>query len=274
MSISTNTLNITLSYPSYFNEGGGSVMLEQETWNPYTGHLTKMQVVGWLGRIILNWVSPSENCRPPGDGWGKYLYAYPYPANLRYRIGVSHGNLGQPIQETLNFTELLRCNLELSPALKFPPLQITSAVFEGDCYTAKGEITSHPRITITDAGITLSAKVYASLRITYLVRRFVYPLTMQSRTEYQDKKYQSFFWAAWVGGTKYIEVEAPFNAESKDEECLNKWGDGAGHFTELPGPGGTDLGEGDLVVDDKPYGHVTGEDEYIDIDYCSQKQTS
>jgi len=265
----TAALDITLvSARDAEPESGGSLILEQESWDPYTGHLTKMQIIGWLGLIIFNTAAPGSNCPPDGPGFEKFIYAFPYPQNLNYKIGCSHGSLGTRKIETIEFSELVQCNLSRTPQMQYPAVAITSYAFEGDCYSKDGDIVAAPSIRVRNNVLTLSTAVYASLRVSYLVERHVYRISIQPRQEYHDKKYQSFVYAVWPGGTNYLGVEDPVGAESEEQECNNIF-DGNNNFTGLPKPGGTSIG-GDLEVEgDEPYGPVSGEDEYVDIDYCS-----
>lgn len=267
--MSTSSLDITLvSARDAEQESGGSLILEQESWDPYTGHLTKLQILGWLGLILFNTAAPVPNCPPDGPGFEKFIYAFPYPQSLNYRIGCSHGTLGAAIVDTLEFSELIQCDLNKNPPMKYPAVSITSYEFVGDCYNSKGETVIPPAVSIRRNVLSLSAAVYATLRISYIVERHAYRIGIREREEYHEKKYQSFVWAAWAGGTTFLEVDAPLGADDEEKECNNIYDPNSGHFHTLPPPGGTSIGDG-LTIEDEPYGPVSGSDDYIDIDYCS-----
>jgi len=272
VSLTPNTLQISLSLPYDTVDTGGSLLLEQESWDPYTGHLTKMQIIGWLGRILFRRKAPGNNCPPDGPGFEKYIYAFPYPQSLNYKIGCSHGVLGARIIQNLEFSELVQCDLKLNPPMKYPAIAIKSYSFIGDCYNSKGEIVAPPSVTIRENILTLSAKVYATLRVSYLVERHTYRVAIREREEYHNKKYQSFIYAVWPGGAEFIEIDAPLGADDQEPECNNIFG-GGGNFDDLPLPGGTNIEDGELEIEDEPYGPVSGSDDYIDVDYCSMEVT-
>lgn len=68
-----------------------------------------------------------------------------------------------------------------------------------------------------------------------------------------------------------MEVEAPLGTEV-DEECNNVFDPNNNNYGGLPRPGGTEITDGEFDgLDDNPYGPVSGSDEYIDVDYCTNE---
>jgi hypothetical protein len=271
MASSRHTLRLALTTPQWSAESGGSVLLEQESMDPYTGHLTKLQALAWMRKIAFGGDDPASNCPGDGPGYEKALYAYPWPIDLRYRAHLSSGTMTGPIVEQIEFTELVQCNLTRQPALRYPAMSITSHEWVGDTYAATGEIVPRPQVTIRNNLLRLSAEVYGSLRVSYMVCRHTYLAAVQPRVQYAEQVLQAFLVAVWSGGTAYIELEAPATAE--DGECDSRWNPGTGAFDYLLGgvPGsGSSIDGG--TEDDDDYGPVPAEDETVYIDYCTQQE--
>lgn len=267
-----HSLRLTLTTPQSAGISGGSVLLEQEAWDPYTGHLTKVAALGWLRKMLFGGDAPIANCPGDGPGYQKALYAYPSPEGLNYRAMLSHGQLTGPVIERREFSELIQCNLDRRPPLKYPALAITSHQWVGETYDASGELVPAPLITVVGNSLHLSAEVYGSLRVSYLVCRHTYVATVQPRPEYGENKLQTYLLAVWSGGNSHLEVEAPATAE--DGVCNSRWNPGTGMFDYLPyGEPGSGTGfEGSGDDDDNPFRPVDGEDEHKYIDYCTQEE--
>lgn len=272
MASDQHSLRVSLNSPLASAAAGGSVLLQQEAWDPYVGQLTKMQVFAWLSKIIFQTAIPSGYCPPGFPGFSKTIYAFPSSPSLNFKVGCSNGSLHDGHVEILDYTELVQVNLNRNPPLKYPAMSISSYAWDGDVYNKIGEMVGHPDISLIDNSLSLRDTVYGSLRVTYKVYRYTYILSVQPREEYQEKKFQSFIYAVWGGGTTYIEVEAPVGAEQEEIPCNNILGGGIGQFSPFGViPGSTELGEsGEFSDDENPYaGKVTGEDETQYIDYCS-----
>lgn len=269
----TINMQVALSARSTIPENG-YVMLAQESWEPYVGHLTKLQAIGWLTKFIFAGPDPASFCPDIiGDGYAKTIYAFPSKDNLNFRIGCSNGTITQGAIQYLDFTELIQVNLDKTPSLKYPALRLTSYIWEGEVYNSKGEVVTPPQINLNSHAPILSASVYGSLRLTYQTFRHTYTVTIQPRAEYQENKFQSFIWAIWNGGTTWIEVEAPLGAESDSSamSCLSKYDGSAGQFSPVAGTTGkTILPSGFDGSEEEPFGKVEGEDETVNIDYCTQ----
>lgn len=277
MAAGQHSLRVALGSPLAATAArGGSVLLQQEAWDPYVGHLTKMQVFAWLSKIIFQTAAPAGFCPPDAPGFAKTIYAFPSPASLNFKIGCSNGNLTPGLVEILDYTELVQVNLSRNPPLKYPAMSISSYAWDGDVYNKKGEMVGPPDILLINNSLNLRQEVYGSLRVTYKVYRNTYTLSVQPREEYQEKNFQSFIYAVWGGGTTYIEVEAPVGSEQEEVPCNNILGGGIngglGQFGVLGATPGSTTG-GELETEDDPYqGQVSGSDENRYIDYCTQKE--
>lgn len=272
---SRHSLRLALTTPRAAGASFGSLLLEQEAWDPYTGHLTKVAAVGWLRKMLFGGDAPIPNCPGDGPGYQKAVYAYPSPEGLNYRAYISHGRLTGPVIERREFSELIQCNLDRRPQLKYPALSITSHQWQGETYNAKGDMVPAPQIAVVDNTIRLSAEVYGSLRVSYLVCRHTYVVAVTPRDEYGENKLQAYLLAVWAGGNNHLEIEAPATAE--DGVCNSRWNPGTGMFDYLPtwseGMGGGFSGDGDGEGDDdNPFRPVDGQDEHKYIDYCTQEE--
>jgi hypothetical protein len=272
---SRHSLRLALTTPQAAGISGGSVHLEQEKWDPYTGHLTKVAALGWLQKMLFGGDAPPSNCPGDGPGYQKALYAYPQPEGLNYQAYLSHGLLTGPVIQRREFTELIQCNLDRRPGLKYPAIAINSHEWQGETYDGQGNMVPPPLVEVVDNSIRLSSAVYGSLRVSYLVCRHTYVAAVQPREEYGENKLQTYLLAVWAGGNNHLEVEAPATAE--DGLCNSRWNPGAGMFGYLPtwseGMGGGLSGDGDGdEEDDNPYRPVDGEDENRYIDYCTQEE--
>lgn len=269
-----HSLRLALTTPQWSAMSGGSVLLEQESWDPYTGHLTKLQALAWMRKIAFGGDDPASNCPGDGSGYSKALYAFPWPASLSYRAHLSHGQMTGPLVQVVEFSELVRCNLTRQPPLRYPAISITSHEWVGDTYSANGEIVTRPQVQVQIRNnlLRLSAEVYGSLRVSYKVMRHTYSVTVKPREQYAEKSLQAFLIAVWAGGTAYIELEAPATAE--DGECNNRWNRGTSRFDYLLGgvPGSGTAVDGGSESDDEPYNPVSGADETVYIDYCTQEE--
>lgn len=271
---SRHSLRLALTTPSAAAISGGTLLLEQESFDPYLGHLTKIAAVGWLKKMLFGDPEPDENCSGPGPGFEKRLYAYPSPPHLNYQAYLSHGSLTGPVVDRLQYEELVQVNLTKTPQLKYPAQSIFSSEWVAETYNAGGEMVVKPLVTVRQNRLRLSAEVYGTLRVVYTIERHVYTAHVDPRVEYGETSLQSFLVAVWSGGRAYIDIEAP--ADAKNGECKNRLGDGGGLFDYLPrtltNDGGTDSGDSDTEGDeDNPYGPVDGEDEDRYIDYCTQE---
>lgn len=271
--MATTSLDLILGETVIAEPGDGFVLLQQESWDPYIGQLTKMQAVSWLSKIIFQARSPLPNCPPDMPGFSKSVYGFPSHPSLVFSAGVSNGQLVRGPVETVEFSELLQVGLSRRPTLKYPAIKITSHSWEGDVYSKLGERINPPQVRVVDYGLEVSGEVYGSLRVSYLVYRYAYTVLIEPRAEYQERKLQSFFYAAWKGGIAHIEIEAPMGTQPEEIPCNNQWQTGVGQYDPILNglAGGMTAGDSGFEDGDDPYRPVSGEDVNEYVDYCSQE---
>lgn len=262
-------LTITLAKERPSN-AGGTLFIEQESLDPYLGHLTKIAALQWLNKILFGADEPASNCPEDGPGYNKAVYVFPSPENLNYKTYCSNGTYVGPLREEILFEELVQCDGESDPTLKYPATSIISWEWQTETYNTAGEVVAKPRITVKNNTLKFSKKVWGTVKVIYMINRHTYVLSIYPRMEYEENKIQSYFLAVWDGGTSYIEVEAPATAE--DGECNNRWNPGTGAYDYVSAiPASTSEIVNNESGDD-PYGPVPAEDETVYIDYCSQTE--
>jgi len=274
---SRHSLRLALPTGQRAPVSGGSLVLEQESWSPYLGHLTKVAAVGWLRKILFGGPELDENCSGEGPGFEKNLYAYPSPPHLNYRASLSYGALAGPFVDVREFSELVQVSLTRTPPLKYPAQQIMSFEWVAETYSATGEVIAPPSVTVRNNSLSLSSTVYGTLRVSYIVERHIYTAYVEPRLEYGETSLQSFLVAVWAGGNASLDIEAP--ADAKSGECKNRPGSPASYFDYVPrsltNDGGLTSGDSDSDSDtgeDSPYGPVDGFDSEEYIDYCTQEK--
>lgn len=235
------------------------VLLEQEPWDPYVGMLTKGGAFAYIRNLLFDeGDGVQENCGVDADGWiTGSVYAYPDPAALAYKIGVSHGKLGPRIETELQYAELLQIQNETEPELRYPTTSIISASWVTDALAKDGETMPRPAISTAGGRVRIAAKTYGTILVIYRVIRHTYQVWISPRPTAAENKYQSFIYAIWDGGNNVIEYKPPADAEDGGRcNSLARYGEGG---TEPP-------------TDCEPP-HASPEDLHYDVDYCTGEVT-
>lgn len=229
------------------------VLLEQAPMEIDVNYLTKAGVIRFLASKLPNSTTTiTTNCGPSDGSYSSTVYAYPYPQELNYRIGISWGSMGDRTMDIVTFTEIIQCDLQTTLKPKYPVLEIIDYDWVGDVYNAVGQAIEKPAITSIATGLTLSEPVYGSLVVAYRVVQHKYDIFVSSRGV--ENKLQSFSWAVWDGGNAMLELEPPDGAE--DGICQ---GGSSGTSSIEKIPGAPD--------------YVESHDETHHIDYCTMECT-
>jgi hypothetical protein len=246
-------------------------MLEQEPWDPYTGHLTAAAAVAYLDALLYGDPDAelSEMC-----GTDKYgtmygaIYVYPSPQTLNYRLAVTNGSLGMMRLENLTHREVLQVNMATDPPLRYPASLIFSATWLSGAWAVDGTELPAPAVDISGSRPHLAFPVVGSLLVVYKVVRHQYEVIIPPRTEATENIYQSHVYAVWNGGTRVMEFTTPPGISKTDSavrcnNSLNTWMYGIDPLTGLK------LGDSDFIdhPDDPPT--VKPEDESKYWDYCA-----
>ncbi|MBV5328491.1 MAG: hypothetical protein JZU65_12800 [Chlorobium sp.] len=245
-------LAISFSNPAS-SETDSFVLLEQEPIPIYTNYLTKAGVVRYLSAKLSAQAYVSTNCGDFENGYPTTIYAYPYPQNLGYRLGISSGSIEARAMAIVSFQEDLQCNLETTLKPKYPVLEIMQYDWVGEVYNRDGQAVAKPAVSVVANGLTLAEPVYGTLVVTYKVMQHSYPAYVPKRG--LKNKLQSFAWAVWTGGNTMLELEPPDGAE--DGTCQDSTASGIGSIEHVPS--GPD--------------YVESHDETHHIDYCTMECT-
>jgi hypothetical protein len=224
MSESAKILNISLSNTT---DSGGSVMIEQNAWSPYTGYLTKGGAVAYLYSLLFGDPedAPAENCGATGGVDGNAatgtVYTYPTPHTLQYKFAVSNANITGPFVEFLEFAEVAQIQNTTEVRLQYPTKRIISAE-----WLSKG--LGLPDIIITEGRVRVKKPTMGSMLVVYEVVRHTWEVAVNPRLDSTKNVYQNYIYAVWDGGNSYLEYTPPPDAQEGDSgsdsaECNSKW---------------------------------------------------
>lgn len=247
--MSTQTHSVTFAEETKSNND--FVLLEQEPWDPYIGFLTKMGVIGFLNELLFKEPEVQANCASDGSFYTNTLYAYPSRPNLSFKVGWVNAIVPNHLIKFPLYTEVIQCDMNLKATLKYPAMEIKSVGWVNEVYGETGEVTTKPNITIVSDGVKFSKKVYGSVLVTYKVCQHVFPFSVKRRTEAIENFFSAFAYAIWTGGNTFLELKAPEGAEEGECNTYRGTGTFSGKEPNVPE-------------------NVPSEDEYEDIDYCTQ----
>jgi len=251
--------------------------IEQEPWGKDVGETTNMQGVAGIVAAITGSLWPDRKCGANGIGeFTATVYVYSCEnIGRNYQFKVSHGSVSGRTIETAYREELVQCSMQLEHNTDYPVKQIATTAWIGHCYDERGTMTGRPEVDISDDGkITLSKKVWGSLRIRYTVERHIYEVTINRRFGALENKYVSVAYAVWDGGIKWIDIDAPANFEEFDGDCEN-----GAYWKNIFDENGNLIGnngQGTADICGHRYRTVptaVSADRNITVDYCTQEVT-
>jgi len=248
MSESAKILNISLSNPT---SSGGSVMIEQNAWSPYTGYLTKGGAVAYLYSLLFGEPDdgPGENCGATGGVDGNTatgtVYTYPDPPELPYKFSVSNASVTGLAVEALEFAEVVHIQNTTEARLQYPTRRIISAE-----WLSKG--LGLPEIITTGGRVRVRKPTMGSMLVVYEVVRHSREVSVNPRLDSTKNLYQNFIYVVWDGGNNYLEYSPPPDAEEGDSgkdsaRCNSKWKSLAS--LGVDDTDGLTLGDTDITLD-------------------------
>ena len=255
---------ISFSHLTPGAETCSGALIEQEPWGKDVGETSQSQAIEAIAALMYGGRWPGAHCGGVDGQFKATVYVYTCDFQLGYKVGVSHGrvvggSIEFPIRE-----ETVQCSMKLEHELDYPTWSVLSINWLGKCYDINGNITSRPKVTVVANKIFLSDKVYATLRLRYMVLRRIYYVTVNKRTTALENTYQSVAYCVWAGGVVWLDIKAPTNFEETDGECQNgAWYDKYGNMTYVSGMHTCDEDKYSIPV-------ATNADKLIDVEYCSQ----
>lgn len=244
--------------------------IEQEEWAPYTGYVTKANVVKYLAELLYGSGDEVQvDCGMVGDTVVCGVFAYPLEPDLTYQLHTSWGELSERSVEEIEHEEIINVTLRRNDdtdqvyseeSLTYPALEILSTEWLGDTYGADGAYIAPPVITTDGATLQIGAACYGAVRVRYRVLRHTYILNIARREESIQNHFSAVVFGVYSGGINWLEIDPPPGAEeyAADLEC--GWGN---HGVVEP--------EEDDPLEDPPMRHANRRQVK---DYCSQEITS
>lgn len=254
--------NLTINFISAVEErvSEALILVEQAEWQPYTGYVTKGNMVLRLANMLYGSEYQAEiDCGLTGGQVVAAIYVYPLRDGVQYQLHATHGVLSEPAFEAAEIEETIHFSLALTAGLKYPAARVLSTQWLS-AYDADGIPASQPAVTVDGSEITVAALVYGSLRIKYVANRYAHVLTMDQRPDATENFYSAFIVGLPSGGRPvFLEFEPPPTAEEMargEYDC----GMGSGGRNDVSTP------EHPLDAPD-----ASGHQREIVIDYCTQK---
>lgn len=223
------------------------LMIEQEEWKPYTGYVTKANIVKWLANALYG--AEDEvyvDCGMIGDHFVCGIFAYPFERGLAYRLETSWGELSERAEEEIEVKEIVNVGLKKDNGrvyseeqLHFPAHAILETKWLSRPFDAEGNQTISPAITADDRNLRFSSPVYGAVEVTYMTIRHAYILNVPKRVGSIENHFSAAVYGIYSGGIKWIEVEPPPGAEEMnlDADCgYNRPGSNVSFTDDEEGP--------------------------------------
>lgn len=233
-----------------------ALILEQQPWDAMVGHVSRLDLVREIWRTTYDDDEGAEvDCGLVDGCFDTLILAWPSPPTLAFRLGVTHGTLGEPRVVEVTVRELVSFSLTRTAQARYPIQALVSASWLAECYDADGNEVAAPTITVDGQQLQLPGALYGTAELRYLAICHQYGLNVPPREESVENVYQAVVWGQYDGGVELLEVDPPDGAE---EDYHDEWDCRTRGKLQLP-------------PDDQPEPPTTdGEDHTVYIDYCSQ----
>lgn len=186
------SLSSVLSFESASTADNEVLLVTQDEWSPYTGKVSKQQVVRYLLSLLeTSTYEMSVNCGMAGDALVVPIFCYPMVAGLDYTLYSSYGDLSECLVELIEVKdELVQFRLTSEETVDFPIKSIRSMEWVLDCLDANGDLTVNPELEVAGNRIsTGGVSVYGTAKISYVTERHTYILTAPRRQTALDNNY-------------------------------------------------------------------------------------
>ncbi len=208
--------------------GDSFVMLEQQSWDPKIGKVTRLDLIKALENSVLGSSnSLSVDCGVDFDGqsYTTIVYAYPSPADLRFKVGLTNGEFTAPTVVELTVREAVSFALETEQSLTYPVRRFVAAEWAADVWNEAGSVVARPAITRDGQTMSVPEPIYGTAYVEYTTVRYVYSANIPARSDDPENVFQSIFYAWWDGGIELLKLSAPDGAESSYSSQMNCWGE-------------------------------------------------
>lgn len=236
------------------------LMIEQEDWQPYTGVVTRAELVRYLASALYGERYQSRvDCGMAAGAVVCAINVYPRVAGLAYQFHASHGTLSPRTVDMVEEEESINFTLTTEATPTHPPRSISSAEWLAECYDADGVRVDPPPLTIDGGRLTIPAPVHGAVSVRYTTERHGYILSCQRRAAALDNHYSAAVYGVYAGGINWLEIEMPPGIDTfeLDPDAVCGWGSGRGTVTWPDGD--------PYPVADDPHSRHT------EVDYCTQE---
>ena len=197
--------------------GFSNVLLEQYIGK--TEPVTKLDLVNEIAARIYGGAGANIDCGIINGAFWTRVFAYPDPATLSYRIGITRGQLYDLVIETIEVVENLSFMLTKEVQATYPVLQLIAKEPVGPCWGADGGVISLPKITVSGNKFLVPEPIYGTVRVTYTTVRHVRRVIIPAKDGYIEEPYQSLVWASWDGGVRLLTLKVPKKTHPSDANC-------------------------------------------------------
>lgn len=217
-----HSLVVTLVNPDSAGEDLLLLQLEQEEWAPYTGFVTKSNMVRQIGKMLFadhGW-NPVVGCALMNGLLYSLIYAYPLLPTTKFKVLSSYGYLSEGSGQDVVMEETIDFDFDVEQGLKYPAIAVSGYDWLTS-YDHNGNPDTRPAVSVLGRNVTSSSPVYGTLRIRYSVYRVVYTLSMEAREDAIEH-----FWSAYLlglpegGRPVLLEFDPPPTMEDMTKEGL------------------------------------------------------
>lgn len=258
--MTTQSLSITYNGPEA-SGGLGLLQIEQQPWAPYTGKVTRAEMVRYLSALLYGGEYQSSiDCGLVAGAVVCVVNVYPRVADLVYQFQTSHGTLSGRSVEMVKETEAMSFALTTEVTPSHPVRAILAVEWISECYNADGAVVDQAQLSTDGSTITIPTPVYGSVSVTYRTERHSYVLNAPRRDDAIDNFYSAAVFGVYDGGVDWLTIEMPPGIETfeADAGAYCGWGSTASVTDDDP----------DYPVTDGKHTRTT------DVDYCSQETIS
>jgi hypothetical protein len=218
--------SVQASFSTSVSTNGDYLIIEQKEYEESVGKVTMLDITKALSNLLLPDSSDPSlvDCGMNADGISFFttVYVYPYPEELIYDTGITHGIASPSGSGIVTETEELNFSLDNKVTLKYPVhLIISTKWIGGDVYLDDGTKTLGPPVTAYGNELSTSKKVYGVLEVVYKTKRDSYNVLITARLTASENVFQSAFYARFDGGVEIMNVEPPPNAEENYANGVN-----------------------------------------------------
>lgn len=251
------TLPITYGLPRRLTDDR-RFLVEQAPWAGGVGMVTKLNLVHYLGHALYGDEEETVDCGIDGGRYTSALHVYPFVVGTSYEAALSHGELGDGVDQEVEVRELVSFSLENEARVKYPIRTLRSAQWATTPWDETGAETSAPAIDVDGQIVRLAKKVYGSVVLTYRTFRHQHRLRVPPRDDAMEgHAYDSHALVWWDGGCELLALDPPEGAEEDFADDTDCYGGGGGRIIPpQPGP--------------PPVGYP--EDRTVTINYCTQDE--